>query len=119
MYPTHTQPPSTEGWYKCCACKETINPDQYPTGCNCGHTKCDECKPLTPPPSPIKDNSRYNMQYNTFNNSASGSRDRTRRPDIRGWWTCCQCQALVNPNVNGDTCPVCAHVRCDWYCVTN
>ncbi|KUJ23442.1 uncharacterized protein LY89DRAFT_680196 [Mollisia scopiformis] len=38
------------------------------------------------------------------------------RPDKSEWWNCCQCCAMVNPRINGDLCPVCAHCKCDWYC---
>ncbi|PMD12966.1 hypothetical protein NA56DRAFT_652109 [Hyaloscypha hepaticicola] len=36
------------------------------------------------------------------------------RPNLRGWWICCQEGRQVNPNIWGDICPDCSHSKCDY-----
>ncbi|KAJ0416423.1 hypothetical protein BJY00DRAFT_234795 [Aspergillus carlsbadensis] len=36
------------------------------------------------------------------------------RPDMIGWWLCCQCGNLVNPTLSNGQCPSCGHEQCSY-----
>jgi hypothetical protein len=142
MNPATMNPPSLEGWWKCCGgeesdCGREVNPELNQETCpECGHSKCDSCDKIdTPSPIPeeygVSGSQYYSNILHPSNYSQRTSNDHdcqhqhihglepveyTRRPSTRGWWHCCQCGADNNPAVSGWTCPICYHDKCDYDC---
>jgi hypothetical protein len=42
-------------WWKSCKCNNWVDPAQHATTCTCSHDLCDDCQPISPPPTPIRD----------------------------------------------------------------
>ncbi|KAE8152004.1 hypothetical protein BDV25DRAFT_151742 [Aspergillus avenaceus] len=36
----------------------------------------------------------------------------TARPNMAGWWICCNCQGENNPVLNSGRCTICEHKQC-------
>ncbi len=121
--------------WNCCNCGAN-NLDAIAPACPlCGHEPCSTCTqgpqsfwdPSGTNISPFQHSSdnrviAYQNQASLKQHSVYHSRPHPQngyptRPDMRGWWTCCQCRQTNNPRLAPERCsgdPDCLHYKCDW-----